>query len=160
MVNTYAVQSGGCRFESLWGFGFFLKGAHYEVDYCGKKTYLAGLQCTLTSSCAKSSVLEKNYYYFPPTYNGGGKSWYVFRFFSKFCQFSTISINSQVSKIVKSFIPSSVVCGIMQKTMQLAEKNNEENKAENIPVLSGRLVSIVKCEVKYLSTVFWNNITP
>ena len=22
-----------CRFESLWGFGFFLKGAHYEVDY-------------------------------------------------------------------------------------------------------------------------------
>ena len=53
MVNTYAVQSGGCRFESLWGFGFFLKGAHYEVDYSGKKTYLAGLQCTLTSSCAK-----------------------------------------------------------------------------------------------------------
>ena len=54
MVNTYAVQSGGCRFESLWGFGFCLKGAHYEVGYCGKKTYLAGLQCTLTSSCAKS----------------------------------------------------------------------------------------------------------
>ena len=53
MVNTYAVQWGGCRFESLWGFGFFLKGAHYEVDYCGKKTNLAGLQCTLTSSCAK-----------------------------------------------------------------------------------------------------------
>ena len=49
MVNTYAVQSGGCRFESLWGFGFSLKGAHYEVDYSGKKTYLAGLQCTLTS---------------------------------------------------------------------------------------------------------------
>ena len=23
VVNTYAVQSGGCRFESLWGFGFF-----------------------------------------------------------------------------------------------------------------------------------------
>ena len=37
VVNTYAVQSGGCRFESLWGFGFFLKGAHYEVDYSGKK---------------------------------------------------------------------------------------------------------------------------
>ena len=36
MVNTYAVQSGGCRFESLWGFGFFLKGTHYEVDYSGK----------------------------------------------------------------------------------------------------------------------------
>ena len=36
MVNTYAVQSGGCTFESLWGFGFFLKGAHYEVDYSGK----------------------------------------------------------------------------------------------------------------------------
>ena len=36
MVNTYAVQSGGCRFESLWSFGFFLKGAHYEVDYSGK----------------------------------------------------------------------------------------------------------------------------
>ena len=54
MVNTYAVQSGGCRFESLWGFGFSLKGAHYEVDYSGKKIYLAGgLQCTLTSSCAK-----------------------------------------------------------------------------------------------------------
>ena len=32
--------------------GVFLKGAHYEVDYSGKKTYLAGLQCTLTSSCA------------------------------------------------------------------------------------------------------------
>ena len=44
MVNTYAVQSGGCRFESLWGFGYFLKGAHYEVDYSGKKTYLAGLR--------------------------------------------------------------------------------------------------------------------
>ena len=55
MVNTYAVQSGGCRFESLWGFGFFLKGAHYEVDYSGK-TYLAGLQCTLTSSCAKKNT--------------------------------------------------------------------------------------------------------
>ena len=53
MVNTYAVQSGGCRFESLWGFCFYLKGAHYEVDYSGKKTFLAGLQCTLTSSCAK-----------------------------------------------------------------------------------------------------------
>ena len=47
------MQSGGCRFESPWGFGFFLKGAHYEGDYSGKKTYLAGLQCTLTSSCAK-----------------------------------------------------------------------------------------------------------
>ena len=56
MANTYAVQSEGCRFESLWGFGFYLKGAHYEVDYSGKKTYLAGLQCTLTSSCAKRKV--------------------------------------------------------------------------------------------------------
>ena len=36
------------------GFCFYLKGAHYEVDYGGKKTFLAGLQCTLTSSCAKS----------------------------------------------------------------------------------------------------------
>ena len=51
MVNTYAAQSRGCRFESLWGFGFSLKG-DYEVGYCGKKTFLAGLQCTLTSSCA------------------------------------------------------------------------------------------------------------
>ena len=25
MVNTYIVQSGGCRFESLWGFGFLKK---------------------------------------------------------------------------------------------------------------------------------------
>ena len=57
MVNTYAVQSGGRRFESLWGFGFCLKGAHYEVCYCGKKTYLAGLQCTLTSSCAKTRLI-------------------------------------------------------------------------------------------------------
>ena len=57
VVNTYAVQSGGCRFESLRGFGICLKGAHYEVDYCGKKTFLAGLQCTLTSSCAKSGTL-------------------------------------------------------------------------------------------------------
>ena len=32
VVNTYAVKSGGCRFESLWGFGVFLKGAHSEVD--------------------------------------------------------------------------------------------------------------------------------
>ena len=66
MVNTYAVQSGGCRFESLWGFGSFLKGAHHEVDYCGKKTYLAGLQCTLTSSCAKSSgakIINYDQYY-------------------------------------------------------------------------------------------------
>ena len=30
-----------------------IKGAYYEVGYCGKKTFLAGLQCTLTSSCAK-----------------------------------------------------------------------------------------------------------
>ena len=59
MVNTYAAQSGGCRFESLWGFGFSLKGAYYEVGYCGKKTFLAGLQCTLTSSCAKT-VSEKS----------------------------------------------------------------------------------------------------
>ena len=41
MVNTYAVQSGGCRFESLWGFGFYLKGAYYEVGYCGKKNFLS-----------------------------------------------------------------------------------------------------------------------
>ena len=41
---------------NLWGFGFFLKGAHYEVDYSGKQTYLAGLQCTLTSSCAKNML--------------------------------------------------------------------------------------------------------
>ena len=54
VVNSSAVQSGGCRFESLWGFGSFVKGAHYQVDYCGEKTSLAGLQCTLTSSCAKS----------------------------------------------------------------------------------------------------------
>ena len=58
MVNTYAAQSGGCRFESLWGFGFSLKGAYYEVGYCGKKTFLAGLQCTLTSSCAKRDLLS------------------------------------------------------------------------------------------------------
>ena len=37
VVNTYAAQSGGCRFESLWGFGFSLKGAYYKVGYCGKK---------------------------------------------------------------------------------------------------------------------------
>ena len=59
MVNTYAAQSGGCRFESLWGFGFSLKGAYYEVGYCGKKTFLAGLQCTLTSSCAKKLKNER-----------------------------------------------------------------------------------------------------
>ena len=57
VVNTYAAQSGGCRFESLWGFGFSLKGAYYEVGYCGKKTFLAGLQCTLTSSCAKTTKI-------------------------------------------------------------------------------------------------------
>ena len=39
--------------SNLWGFGFSLKGAYYEVGYCGKKTFLAGLQCTLTPSCAK-----------------------------------------------------------------------------------------------------------
>ena len=44
--------------SNLWGFGVFLKGAHYEVDYSGKKTYLAGLQCTLTSSCAKTQFEE------------------------------------------------------------------------------------------------------
>ena len=44
--------------SNLWGFGFFLKGAHYEVDYSGKKTYLAGLQCTLTSSCAKINQIR------------------------------------------------------------------------------------------------------
>ena len=59
MVNTYAAQSGGCRFESLWGFGFYLKGAYYEVGYCGKKTFLAGLQCTLTPSCAKNEKLSE-----------------------------------------------------------------------------------------------------
>ena len=41
VVNTYAAQSGGCRFESLWGFGFSLKGAYYEVGYCGKKNFLS-----------------------------------------------------------------------------------------------------------------------
>ena len=41
MVNIYAAQSGGCRFESLWGFGFSLKGAYYEVGYCGKKNFLS-----------------------------------------------------------------------------------------------------------------------
>ena len=41
MVNTYAAQSGGCRFESLWGFGFSLKSAYYEVGYCGKKNFLS-----------------------------------------------------------------------------------------------------------------------
>ena len=41
MVNTYAAQSGGYRFESLWGFGFSLKGAYYEVGYCGKKNFLS-----------------------------------------------------------------------------------------------------------------------
>ena len=41
MVNTYAAQSGGCRFESLWGFGFSLKGAYHEVGYCGKKNFLS-----------------------------------------------------------------------------------------------------------------------
>ena len=40
--------------SNLSGFGFSLKGAYYEVGYCGKKTFLAGLQCTLTSSCAKT----------------------------------------------------------------------------------------------------------
>ena len=42
--------------SNLRGFGFSLKGAHYEVDYSGKKTYLAGLQCTLTSSCANTPM--------------------------------------------------------------------------------------------------------
>ena len=69
MVNTYAVQSGGCRFESLWGFGFFLKGAHYEVDYSGKKTYLAGLQCTLTSSCAKITEARHGFVVNTPLWN-------------------------------------------------------------------------------------------
>ena len=41
--------------SNLWGFGFILKSAHYEVDYSGKKTFLAGLQGTLTPSCAKST---------------------------------------------------------------------------------------------------------
>ena len=36
--------------------GFSPKGAYYEVGYCGKKTFLAGLQCTLTSSCAKTEI--------------------------------------------------------------------------------------------------------
>ena len=40
------------------GFGFYLKGAHYEADYSGKKTYSAGLECTLTSSCAKKDIIE------------------------------------------------------------------------------------------------------
>ena len=44
--------------SNLWGFGFSLKGAYYEVGYCGKKTFLAGLQCTLTSSCAKKNETQ------------------------------------------------------------------------------------------------------
>ena len=28
-------------FESLWGFGSLLKGAHYEVDCSGKKNFLS-----------------------------------------------------------------------------------------------------------------------
>ena len=27
--------------SNLWGFGFSLKGAHYEVDYSGKKNLLS-----------------------------------------------------------------------------------------------------------------------
>ena len=47
--------------SNLWGFGFSLKGAYYDVGYCGKKTFLAGLQCTLTSSCAKN--MDANSYH-------------------------------------------------------------------------------------------------
>ena len=44
---------------------FLLKGAYYEVGYCGKKTFLAGLQCTLTSSCAKKRITDHD---FPPPF--------------------------------------------------------------------------------------------
>ena len=27
--------------SNLWGFGFSLKGAYYEVGYCGKKNFLS-----------------------------------------------------------------------------------------------------------------------
>ena len=57
MVNTYAVQSGGCRFESLWGFGFILKSAHYEVDYCGKKNFLSWTAMHIDFVMCKNSTL-------------------------------------------------------------------------------------------------------
>ena len=41
MVNAYVVQSGGCRFESLWGFGSFLKGAHYQVLTIVEKNFFS-----------------------------------------------------------------------------------------------------------------------
>ena len=47
--------------SNLWGFGFFLKGAHYEVDYSGKKTYLAGLQCTFAYQSINSKSVYTNY---------------------------------------------------------------------------------------------------
>ena len=42
--------------SNLWGFGFILKSAHYEVDYSGKKNFLSwtAMHITLTSSCAKT----------------------------------------------------------------------------------------------------------
>ena len=80
MVNTYAAQSGGCRFESLWGFGFSLNGAYYEVGYCGKKTFLAGLQCTLTSSCAKSDEINQH-----RTEKNGEKRFLLRTFVSRLC---------------------------------------------------------------------------
>ena len=56
MVNTYAAQSGGCRFESLWGFGFSLKGAYYEVGYCGKKNFLSWTAMHIDFVMCKNTV--------------------------------------------------------------------------------------------------------
>ena len=87
MVNTYAAQPGGCRFESLWGFGFSLKGAYYEVGYCGKKTFLAGLQCTLTSSCAIKLTQRKAAFIFDS---------------KKFCESKYVKYLNQLGKIFET----------------------------------------------------------
>ena len=63
MVNTYAVQSGGCRFESLWGFGFFLKGAHYEVLTIVEKNLLSWTAMHIDFvMCKNRTALQTNLY--------------------------------------------------------------------------------------------------
>ena len=132
MVNTYAAQSGGCRFESLWGFGFSLVGAYYEVGHCGKKTFLAGLQCTLTSSCAKS-----------------GEFVVVIVYHQDDDQRTTVIVRKYRSSNVKCFVPSTVPMYHELKDLDpnLSVVAAEEFLATRVVVLRGNIGDCLISEV-------------
>ena len=94
MVNAYAVQSGGCRFESLWGFGFSLKGALYQVDYCGKKNFFSWTAMHIDFVMCKKVALKKDRSLKKRSFKT--KNWEkIFRIFSNFFEVSAKSHSAE-----------------------------------------------------------------